>query len=137
MLINKFLKKREDEKRAAAEASSRPTEESELEETGSVSEDNDDSKNEEATVRLLRTLRNKFTERNLVGSITLTRVAGITSSSVNCDVGEQSDELAVDPIDENPSDVKALQAMDRLIKNVLSRSKGMFVECIYHTVVYM
>jgi hypothetical protein len=59
-----------------------------------------------------------------VGSITITRVSGITSSSISCDVSDTASECTTETIEENPADVKALRSMDTLIKNVLSRSKG-------------
>jgi hypothetical protein len=59
-----------------------------------------------------------------VGSITITRVSGITSSSISCDVSDTASECTAETIEENPADVKAPRSMDALIKNVLSRSKG-------------
>lgn len=120
-MIRKYLKEKRQEKDAAAQGSG--DRESEVDDNSLT--ETDEEKNESASVRLLRHLRNKFIERSLVGSITITRVSGITTSSISCDVPETADECAVEgDIEENPADVKALRSMDALIKNVLKRSKG-------------
>ena len=68
---------------------SEPPPPGDMDDNSSVSSDDENVANETAAQKILRAARNKYIERGITGTISLTRQRGIVTHSLSCEVSEE------------------------------------------------
>jgi hypothetical protein len=98
-----------------------------IDETESVATVDDNTNKQETVIaKLVRNARNRFIAKQLEGTISISRLTGIFTSDVSCNVTADSLEASKEDDDDNLGyqAKEALNAMDGLIAVLLHRSKA-------------
>jgi hypothetical protein len=118
-MMKVFFNDRDYESRSSDESAPQATA------VASIADDNDEIGSDHILSRLINHLRNKFLSMKLEGSISISRLVGISTSAVACQINAD-DQLVhssyVDVFDDRS--LNMMRIFDGLISNLVERSKA-------------
>lgn len=103
-----------------------PPSSGDIDDSSSVSSDDENVTNETAAQKILRAARNKYIERGITGTISLTRQRGIVTHSLSCEVSEEDlPERADDDLgDLGRMDMKMISMFGTLLNQLEKAAKA-------------